>query len=366
MNIKNPPRALVCPLDWGLGHATRDVKIIHGLIANGFEVIIGADNAPLFFLRENFPDLKFIRLPSAKISYPVKGSMTLKMLFSIPVILKGIIREHFLLKKIIREFGIQVVISDNRYGLWNKNVYSVFITHQVFIQTPFKWNWPGILLNKMNAWFISKFNECWIPDLPGNKNLSGILSHKNKLPVNHHFIGILSRFEVSLNEKSLHDLLIPDILVILSGPEPQRSILENIIVRQLQQTSYKAIIIKGKPGESEINENENITFYNHLPTAELKSLIVKSPVVICRSGYSTIMDLVVLQKTVILIPTPGQTEQEYLAGYMKERNWFYTINQKEFILQESINQLSKYRVPDLEVINTGLTERISRLKSIIG
>ncbi len=349
---------LVCPLDWGLGHASRDVRIIENLIENGFRVIIGASNAPLLFLRHHFPSLAFVNISTFTISYPSKGSMAFKMFLSMPKILFGIFLEHRQLKKIINQLEVDIVISDNRYGLWNKRIYSVFISHQIWIMTPNRF--ISYLLNIINHWFINKFDECWVPDFPGELNITGLLSHQRKLPVNTKYIGILSRFGISeitqLNNKKY------DILVILSGPEPQRSIFEKILVNQILESNYKTLIVQGKILKQNRFYHSNIEFVNHLSTAQLQQYIIETPVIVCRSGYSSIMDLIVLKKRAILVPTPGQTEQEYLAKLMLEKKWFYSVSQKKIELKAAIEPLNNYYPQKLPVEKNLLEEIIIALK----
>jgi len=341
---------LICPLDWGLGHATRDIPIINKLIADGHTVIIAADNAPLELLKIEFPQLTFICFKSFQIKYAQGKSQAFSLIFSIPNILYHILCEHVELKKIIRQFNIDTVISDNRYGLWNKKVKCTFITHQIFIKLPKHWRFLEGFVFMINKWFISKFDECWIPDFGTFPNLSGDLSHGKILPVNAKYIGILSRFEIS--DKLIVKNLLPDfnILVVLSGPEPQRTIFERILVEQLKATAFKTLIVLGKPKSLskkriEIKNEANLVFVNHLPTALLQNAILKAEVVICRSGYTSVMDLVKLDAKAILVPTPGQTEQEYLAAYLMQQNYFFSMTQTEFDLNVAIKKYLEFK-PD--------------------
>jgi predicted glycosyltransferase len=75
-----------------------------------------------------------------------------------------------------------------------------------------------------------------------------------------------------------------------------------------------------------------IKVFNHLPADELRQEIERAEWVISRCGYSTIMDLVALQKKALLIPTPAQTEQEYLAAYLHRKHIAFTTSQKNFSL----------------------------------
>jgi uncharacterized protein (TIGR00661 family) len=341
---------LICPLDWGLGHASRNVVIIKKLLANKFKVIIGADKAPLAFLRTEFPELHYIKIPSVRIKYPKGKHMAFKMLLSVPKLLSGIYKEHLELKKIISQQKIDAVISDNRFGLWNKKLYSVFISHQIEIQTPAYLSFVKPIINKINHWFINKYDICWIPDLPEEEKLAGSLSQISGKLRNTKYIGLLSRFQYNeLNTKKY------DIALILSGPEPQRSIFEQIMVHEIRKTGYKAIVVLGKPKEKNIFYEGNIEYVNHLKTNELQQLILSSELVISRSGYSSIMDYVRLRKNAILVPTPGQTEQEYLAKRLMKKKWFYSISQYGFDLKKAINDCAAYQVPDIN-ISTDLLE----------
>src|ERR1019366_5512486 len=179
-------RILICLLNWGLGHATRCIPIIRLLRKKNAEIIIAADGRSLELLKQEFPDLEFIRLQGYDINYPTGDSMILKMFFSIPKIVNGIYKEHQILKKIIKEKKIDIVISDNRFGLWNKKIKSIFITHQLMIKTLF----AEKLLHRINLYFIKKYDECWVPDVECASNLSGDLSHKYSLIKNTFFVGV--------------------------------------------------------------------------------------------------------------------------------------------------------------------------------
>ncbi len=318
------------------------IPVIYELLNLKHNVIIGADNGPLDLLRSEFPNLEFIKIPSFSVSYSSGSSQVLSMLLQSPKILSGIRKEHLLLKKIVPEYSIDIVISDNRFGLWNKEIKTIFITHQLKIKMPEGakiMTEPFALLNKK---FISKFSECWIPDYPDELNLSGELSHNNKLAGSYKFIGPLSRF--SYVAAICPEFKIPEplsILAILSGPEPQREILEKILVSQIAKEKKNAIIVQGKTKEKIVTQKDTITMVSCLGSAELKYLIEKADVVICRSGYSSIMDLVTLKKTAILIPTPGQTEQEYLAKYLSEKKLVSFSSQDSFCLSEMLSAHKK-------------------------
>lgn len=336
-------RILVAPLDWGLGHATRCIPIVRYLLEKKCEVIIGTEGRSLQLLQKELPDLEFIWLPGYNISYPKSGSMTLKIAIQIPKILSGIKHEHASLKKIIAQKKVDAVISDNRFGLWTKDIPCAFITHQLMIKSRFGEN----IIRFLNKRYISRYSECWIPDMQDRQiSLSGELSQKFSLPQNAKFIGPLSRFSVTYQTKKNQNKL----LVILSGPEPQRTIFEEQILNELKNTAFNSAL-KGKSillvqGITEKNErikiSENIELVSHLTSEKLKEEILASEMILSRSGYSTIMDLALLGKKVIFVPTPGQTEQQYLADYLSEKKIAYSIDQNKFDLNTALNESRNY------------------------
>jgi uncharacterized protein (TIGR00661 family) len=335
-----PERVLVAPLDWGLGHATRCIPIIYELLQQNCTVIIAADNAIEILLKKEFPLLTFIKLRGYNIQYSRKKSrLPLKIFLQIPSIISTIYYEHRWLKKIIRQHNIDRVISDNRFGLYSKSAPSIYITHQLLIKTGNRFTEK--IAQKIHFHFIEKFTQCWVPDFEGNNNLAGELSHPKRKPANVEYIGPLSRFEKTSPEKK-HDLLI-----LLSGPEPQRSIFELLLLSQLQTFFGSVLLVRGFPGNDLINQQKNVTIKNHLSASELSSAIQQAKLVIARSGYTTIMDLVKLQQTAILVPTPGQTEQEYLAQYLAKQKIFCTVEQDKFVLKEVLKKAEElhFRIP---------------------
>ena len=353
---------LVCPLDWGLGHATRCVPLIRKFIAAGANVIIGADNRPLAFLEKEFPSLQFIRFQGYDIRYQGKGSMAARMFLSFPHILRRIRKEHKYLQKIISDFNIDIVVSDNRYGLWSNKTKCIFITHQLKIKCPGWLKLFEYILLQVNKYFINKYDECWIPDFKGEMTLSGDLSKNYKLFTNVHFIGLLSRFSnASLENFKCEQKY--DALFILSGPEPQRTIFENIILDQVKDnTSLKILIVRGITEATESkNISENVSIINHLETNELVKAISESAIIVCRPGYSSIMDIAALGKRAVFVSTPGQTEQEYLAVYYKKKNLFFSVNQKKFNLREAIDKSRLYSGLKIKTDYKNLDERINFL-----
>ena len=324
-------KLLIAPLDWGLGHATRCIPLIKALKENDCEIWIACEGQQETLLKQEFPDLSFLFLPGYRVK--ITGKNTIISLFKqIPTILKSIKYEKKWLDEHVKKFDFDAVISDNRFGLYHKKAHSIFITHQLCIKSSLG-KWCDTILQKINYTYINHFNECWVPDEKGNENIAGELSHPKKLPkIPVSYIGILSRFELK-QIASVKDHL----LIILSGPEPQRSRFETMIINQITGYNGTAVIVRGLPAAKDIIPSTNkIIFHNHLPATSLNDEMLKASYIISRSGYSTIMDLVRLKKKSILVPTPGQAEQEYLARHMHFNKYAYSVSQKNFSLNESL------------------------------
>jgi len=346
--LKRSRNILICPLEWGLGHATRMIPVVRKLQEMDNHVIIGSGEEHLSLFRNEIPGLSYVFFPGFKPGYSRFLPQYLFLLFKIPSLLYHIVNEHFRLKRIISEYAVDVVISDNRFGLWNNKITSVYITHMPRVPFPgsFKFLEPlGVLLHRQ---IIKKYTFCFIPDLPGDLNLSGRLSHNLKLFENTRYIGILSRFTEAGKSADESLTKFHHYTVILSGPEPQREILKQKLITLLNNKEPATVMFAGKPDKmGEILRDGNIILYSHMPTVAMKELIESSELIITRSGYTTLMELVSLNRTALIIPTPGQTEQEYLADYLSEKGWFRTYKQseiKEGILLPSGNPVSHHEI----------------------
>ena len=296
----------------------------------GHNILFGAGEKQLSFLRTEMPGLTFINFPGFSPGYSRFLPQYLTLLLKIPLLLYHIILEHIRLKRIVAEYAIDIVISDNRFGLWNRRIKTVYVTHQPLIPLPkpfTRLEFIGVMLHRL---VINRYSFCFIPDLPGDLNVSGRLSHGLKLPRNVRFIGILSRFSGLSSSGNANPTGFRHNTVILSGPEPQRGILEKKLADILKDKEHPAVILRGKTDiPADTVRSGNIIYFNHLPGHAMKEVISGSEAIITRSGYTTIMELISLNCSALLIPTPGQTEQEYLAFYLSEKGWFDTISQRE-------------------------------------
>lgn len=330
---KDPKRILVAPLNWGLGHATRCIPLIYELQKEGFTPVIASDGQALSLLRKEFPNLEAVELPSYNIHYSKKGVLlTWTLLRQAPKIWKTIKLEQRAVHDFVKTHKISGIISDNRFGIFYPNLPSVYITHQLKVLSGFT-TW---LSTRWHQKIIQSFDECWIPDAPGVENLSGALGHTDISEIKLEYIGPLSRF------KKQQTALQYDIMVLLSGPEPQRQILENKLLQQLKNFEGTVLFVKGivEP-EQKISQDGPLTIYNFMTSELLENSLNASEVIIARSGYTTIMDLATLEKKVFFIPTPGQLEQNYLAKTLQNKGIAPFCHQDKFDMDQ-LRRLKNY------------------------
>ncbi len=330
MNGQKNRRILLAPLDWGLGHATRCIPIVRSLQENGHEVVLAADGAAAVLLSSEFPGIGIKALKGYGIRYSKNASLFGSMLQQLPGILKSIRYEQQWLGELLLKEQFHVIISDNRPGFYSKQVPSVYITHQLLINSG-KGKWLNRLLQKLHSRYMKNFDAVWVPDLEGKENLAGELAHPSKPIVQPVYLGLLSRMQATAGETKF------DLMILLSGPEPQRTILEEKLIDQLSTFTKTVLLVRGLPqkNSSTLQLPSHITVHNHLPAASLQEAMCSSQLIICRSGYTTLMDLIRLKKKAVLIPTPGQPEQEYLAAYMQQQQLFPFLTQADVSIQKA-------------------------------
>lgn len=354
-------KVLVTALDWGLGHTTRCVPIIKALLNNNVEVILAGNQVQKHILLTEFPQCKFLDIEGYNIQYSSSSVMFAWKIFTqIPKILRAIKNEHHWLQKIIIKENINAVVSDNRFGMYSKNAATVFITHQLLIKN--KSAWVERWLQKINYSYINKYDACWIPDLPAKFHLSGVLGHPHKMPkIGYKYVGLLSRLEKKEIE---HD---GSIVFLLSGPEPQRTLLEEKIIASFINVIDKKLILVRGVDTPFVNHiiNHQIIVHNYVSSNELNKILNTAELVICRSGYSSVMDLAVLNKKAVFIPTPGQTEQEFLAKYLEDTGFAPYLSQENFDIQKAINLYKKFsyktKIKNEELLNETIKNWIHRL-----
>ncbi len=339
-----PQRIFIGVLDWGLGHATRCMPMIDRFIAQDKEVVLGSNGRALSLFRRTYPKLLTLELPPYQMTYTRGNQQTGHIIKQVPRLLGTIRKEHQVMKSYVEKYDIHTIISDNRYGIWHSAIPSVFITHQLSPVLPSSISFLRPWVHAIHKRFIGKFDECWIPDLAGETNLSGSLGHVKHMAPNFFYIGLLSRFYgVPYPEKyTMHELRgkKPDILVVISGPEPQRSMLEEKVLSQAKKISNWVWIVGGKTESNDIfvDEKHSVIQLAFLGTQDLCKALQEADWIISRSGYSSLMDYEALGLTnVVLVPTPGQTEQEYLGEKLHREGKYITFDQGELALQNIIS-----------------------------
>ncbi|MBC7777641.1 MAG: glycosyltransferase [Phycisphaerae bacterium] len=346
MSIVQNPTILVAPLNWGLGHATRCMPLIKALERMGAKVVLASDGAALHLLRAEFPHLPAFELPSYRIRYQT-NSMVWNIARQMPRITYAIRAEQWATERLLREHSINGIISDNRYGCFSPSARSVILTHQIHLRVPnaaLQWAANQVLRSALR-----KFDSVWIPDVVGEPNLAGDLSHPPLKGFDSTYIGLLSRFTVSHPvpnvQRPMSNVQYPtsNVAIVLSGPEPQRTYLEHILLEQALALPHKFVFVKGKTQTKEHHiVAENVEVVSFLTSSELNQLLQSSQVVVCRAGYSSLMDLAALaDKKAILIPTPGQTEQEYLGALFARQGIFICQKQEEVDLETGLREIEK-------------------------
>ncbi len=286
-------------------------------------IIIGVTPTTSLIFNEEFPDLQKVAIEPYNISYSKYLPLSLKLIFDAPHIVSVIKKEHKQLQQIIKKYKIDVVISDNRFGLYNKEVESIYITHQLNIQA-------GILsaiANKIHHRYIKNFNQVWVPDFENeSESLAGNLSQHKRF-VNAIYLGSLSRLVIPQTQAKKFDYLF-----LISGPEPHRTQFENLLIEIANKSMKKIALVRGTKTDLHQKVNSNMLVYNSPTSIELSELISSSETIICRSGYSTLMDLFTLKNTnCILVPTQSQTEQEYLAYYWNQKFNCKVVQQRDLL-----------------------------------
>lgn len=317
---------LISPLGWGLGHASRDIAIVDQLHRLGYRIILASNNPSSVLILEHFNDIETVELKSYGVRYS-RGNCQFWPMLLVAIKLPFANRmEHRKLKSLIPKFKVDVVISDNRYGLWSRLCKSIIITHQLQPIPPYPFKWATYITKCITRRWLRNFDEVWIPDFEQNP-LAGRLSAKNGMQ-NLRYVGSLSRFATT----SLVEVQFPtfQMVVVASGPEPHRQIFVEIAAKLAKGHNLKCLIIEGSP-ELGVAPRliDGIWHVGHLHDAEFAHAVVNSEYLLLRGGYSTIMDMLTLGVSGLLVPTPGQTEQEYLARHLNRIGLFNTVTQAD-------------------------------------
>ncbi len=352
------PHVLVAVLNWGLGHASRCHPLIEALLRRGCRVSLASDGEALALLRAEWPTLPAYELPSWGVRYPTR-SMVWNMARQLPRLMQAMAAEHRALRALHRRHAFDLIVSDNRYGCYLPDCPSILLTHQLFVRSPWRWSEP--LLHRVLHRLIARFDRCWVPDWPEPPGLSGALGHgPTALPVR--YVGPLSRMApCSEGRRKRHQLV-----AVLSGPEPQRSRFEALLTEQWLRLPLDGVLVQGLPQRhARTTLRPGLERVSFLPKGPLNELLCAGEVVVCRSGYSSLMDLAAIGARALLVPTPGQTEQEYLADQLARTRCVAVQSQDALDLQagwEEARRLSGFRQmpPGRPLLEAALDEVLPR------
>lgn len=317
---KSPEKILYCVLNWGLGHATRSIPVIKKQLKKGHTVHIASDGLALIFLKKKFPNLEFHELPAYDIQYGATDkSMWWTLFKQLPKIQRSIRLEKKIIDELVDIHHFERIISDNRLGCYHPEIENIYLTHQLKI--------PEGLQGKIATYFhrkaIRKFSEIWVPD-DKQHTLSGILSKWKGLKKPIKFLGPLSHLKKAQPSEN------PEIryLLLLSGPEPQRTLLEEKLIDCLRNITEKIVLVRGTNRLLGKTLSSNWEVHDMILGDPLQKLICNSAYIVSRSGYSSIMDFAQFGIRPILIPTPGQPEQKYLALRLRRKYRTKILRQK--------------------------------------
>lgn len=313
-------KILVAPLNWGLGHATRCIPIIRHYLAQGDEVVLGGDGDSLRLLQRTFATLRCIDLPSLELRYTTNAQQRGFYLRAIWALMRFTIADHYYLRQALAIEHFDMVISDNRFGCFSRDVHSVYITHQLYPVLPKRLKVLQPIARAMHACIYKRYAEIWVPDYADlSHNLSGALSHGGRFDHRAKYIGPLSRFiPLASTPCTMHSTPYTH-LVLLSGLEPQRTIFEQEQLQRFADSQERVLLVRGKVSDPHtVIQRGNITIVPSIADEDLRAVVKEVQTIIARSGYSTIMDLEALGllDKAELHPTPGQSEQEYLRSLL--------------------------------------------------
>lgn len=323
----------------GLGHATRTLAIVKFYLKNRYTITIVSEGNALAFLRRELEkeNVEFLSLPDYP---PLQREGKLRYLIAdLFRTAKMIRKEHAFLEKLLRarEDSYEFVFSDGRYGFYSSRIPSFLLSHQISFHMPPFLSWMRRVAEYANYRYFKKFDTIFIPDFKERpKSLAGDLSHArilSRLP--HHYVGYMSSYEYMNVPEDI------DYLFIIAGflKEHRHSFIEKLIEEAKKLPGKKVFVLGDTSKETVERLPEHNIEIRSFATEPLRSeLFNRARVIVSRSGYTTVMDLAALGKRAVLVPTPHQTEQEYLGQYLSEKHFFITAHSENALTAELLKQ----------------------------
>lgn len=320
---------------WGLGHATRSLPVLRRLLSENNNLTVISNGRSLEVLKKELGEqATYVDIPD----YPMLLSentrqFLAKSMVYWPVFIKRIEDGLAQLQKILDKKHYDCIISDARYDMYSKKIPSFFISHQMRIMNPLQIKMFEHAMERFNMFFFKRYRGVMVPDYKEN-SLSGDLSHNLKRIDEDaiHYVGVLSDFTRRPMKKDI------DFLISISGPEPQRSILEEKLASQTEELKGNVVMTLGKAEKYSITKKKHLTTYSFVTKELREELLNKSKLVVSRSGYSTLMDVAVVGTKALFIPTPGQIEQEYLSRYHNNLGTFHSVTQDTVDLKNDVRE----------------------------
>jgi len=354
-------KVLFAVCSWGLGHATRDLPLIRGILKAGHDLTLVGKGRSLDLLRNELKDrCHYVSIPDYSSAYSEKDFSVTKFVGYFPIYINEIVKEHSRIKRLVREKKYERIVSDSRFGVYDKEIPSYFISHQLRFIAPARVKLFEMATEGFNySFFKENFSMFLVPDNKENP-LSGDLSHNLKYfkESKVKYLGIFSDLKKREVEQDI------DYFISLSGPEPQRTVLEKIILKQAPLLKGKVVIALGKPEDRKERIFNHLHIFDYLERKRQEEIMNRAKLVITRSGYTTLMELVALEKKALLIPTPGQTEQVYLAEYHKRKKNFYSVTQDKLNLVRDVEKANEYKGLDYKVKTDKAVEIF--IKTVLG
>ena len=350
-------KVLFAVCSWGLGHATRDLPFIRRILQSGYQITLVGSGRSLQLLKDELGNqCKYLDIPDYSSAYSKKNFSVTKLVGYFPLYVNEITQEHLKIKELVEQEGYDRIISDNRFGVYARDVPSYFLSHQLRFISPGRVKLFERITEGFNYLFKDNFVKFLIPDSRGN-SLSGELSHHLRYFKSEKikYLGI----PLIVTKRDLP--LDIDYFISISGPEPQRTTLEKKIMSQLDHLNGRTVIALGKPEDPRIRTSGGIRIFGYLSRQKQEEMMNRSKLIIARSGYTTLMEVVLLGKKALFIPTPGQTEQEYLAEYHQERGNFFSVSQDELDLPVHIQEARKYEGIRMEFSPLAAEEKFMKI-----
>lgn len=326
--------------DWGLGHATRDLPLIRGLAASGHRVWVLSTGRALQLLQGELGEAcEYVRLQD--IPKPLGRRpfwFYVRMSLSLPVVFWTFHRERRLVDALVAEHGFDRIVSDSRYGVCSPSVPSFYLVHSLRQIIPGRPKRLEKMVEAAQKLMWRRAVKLLIPD-EEEDGLAGDLCHdlacswEGRLE----YIGVLA----SVRRRDVPQDV--DHFISVSGAEPQRTMFERLVLSQASSLPGRVIVALGRPeAGAAVSDGGRVQVHAFMARAEQEEMMNRARLVISRSGYTTLMELAELRRRALLVPTVGQSEQEYLAERLERLGRMHAVKQGDLDLVRDAARALEY------------------------